>query len=55
MRFLVQRVTQASVTVDDQVIGQIEKGFLVFVGISETDSEEIAEFLRMRPGKRIWI
>ncbi len=43
MRFLVQRVTQASVTVDDQVIGQIEKGFLVFVGISETDSEEIAD------------
>lgn len=43
MRFLVQRVTQASVAVDDKVIGSIEKGFLVFVGISEYDSEEIAD------------
>lgn len=38
-----QRVTQASVAVDDKVIGSIEKGFLVFVGISEYDSEEIAD------------
>lgn len=43
MRFLVQRVTQASVAVDDKVIGSIEKGVLVFIGISEYDSEEIAD------------
>lgn len=43
MRFLVQRVTQASVAVDDKVVGSIEKGFLVFVGISEYDNEEIAD------------
>lgn len=42
MRFLVQRVTQASVEVEHQVIGSIGKGFLVFVGISNTDTEEIA-------------
>lgn len=43
MRFLVQRVAQASVTVDNQIIGSIEKGLLVFVGISGTDNEEIAD------------
>lgn len=43
MRFLVQRVTQASVEVEHQVIGSIRKGFLVFVGISNTDTEEIAD------------
>lgn len=43
MRFLVQRVTQASVEVEHQVIGSIGKGFLVFVGISNMDTEEIAD------------
>lgn len=37
MRFVVQRVKSASVTVDNSVIGKIEKGFLVLVGISGSD------------------
>lgn len=43
MRFLIQRVTNASVTVEKQVIGSISKGFLVFIGISEEDNREIAD------------
>lgn len=43
MRFLIQRVTQASVSVDQQIIGKIDKGFLVFIGISQTDTEQIAD------------
>lgn len=43
MRFLVQRVTEANVTVDGQIIGSIGKGVLVFVGISDTDNREIAD------------
>lgn len=43
MRFLVQRVTQANVEVEHQIVGSIGKGFLVFVGISNTDTEEIAD------------
>ena len=43
MRMVIQRVTSASVTVDGQVIGEIGKGFLVLLGVQETDSEEIAD------------
>lgn len=43
MRFLIQRVKEASVAVDGETIGAIQKGFLVFVGISDTDTTEIAD------------
>ena len=45
MRLLVQRVKNASVKVDDKVVGKIDKGLLVFVGITHKDTEEIAEYL----------
>ena len=43
MRFVIQRVSHASVTVDGKVLGKIAKGFLVLIGISGTDTEEIAD------------
>ena len=43
MRFIVQRVTNASCTVDGNVTGSIENGFLVFIGISNDDTEQIAD------------
>ncbi len=43
MRFVIQRVTKAQVTVDGEVIGQIGKGFLVLIGISNEDTKEIAD------------
>ena len=43
MRFVIQRVTSASVTVDNNRIGRIDKGFLVLVGVSNTDTREIAD------------
>jgi len=43
MRFVIQRVKHASVKVDDKVEGKIEKGFLVFIGISNEDTKEIAD------------
>lgn len=43
MRFIIQRVTRANVTVEGEVIGEIDKGFLVLIGISNTDTKEIAD------------
>lgn len=45
MKFVIQRVQHASVTVDQKVIGKIEKGFLVFIGVSNDDTKEIADKL----------
>lgn len=43
MRFVIQRVNHASVTVNSKTIGSIQKGYLVFIGISQTDTKEIAD------------
>lgn len=43
MKFVIQRVRSASVTVDEKVVGEIEKGFLVLIGIAETDTKLIAD------------
>lgn len=45
MKFVIQRVTQASVTVNQRVIGSIKQGFLVLIGIGEDDTTEIADKL----------
>ena len=43
MRFVVQRVKEASVTVEQEMIGKIGHGLLVFVGVSDTDDKQIAD------------
>jgi D-tyrosyl-tRNA(Tyr) deacylase len=43
MKFVIQRVTHASVTVEKEVIGKINQGFLVLIGVSEDDTTEIAD------------
>ena len=43
MKFVIQRVTEASVTVNGTVIGQTGKGFLVLIGISNTDTIQTAD------------
>ena len=43
MKFVIQRVKNASVTVDNDIIGQIDQGFLVLIGITSSDTKEIAD------------
>ena len=43
MRFLIQRVTSAKVDVEGKTVGAIDLGFLVFIGVSNTDTKEIAD------------
>lgn len=43
MKFVIQRVSHANVTVENQVVGEISEGYLVLVGISDTDTVEIAD------------
>ena len=45
MRILIQRVSKASVTVDDKVISQIGKGLVVLLGVGHGDGEQQVAFL----------
>ena len=44
MRFLVQRVKKAQVDIDGQTVGRIEKGFLVLILITHTDTKETDDY-----------
>ncbi len=55
MRFLIQRVSSAKVEIDGSVSGQIEKGFLVFIGVSSNDTKQIADkMIKKLIGMRIF-
>ena len=55
MRFVIQRVTEAAVRVDGELLGQIEKGDLVLIGVAESDTEEIADkMVKKMTGLRIF-
>lgn len=45
MRIVIQRVTEASVTVNEQITGAIETGLLVLMGIEDADTEEDIQWL----------
>ena len=55
MRFVIQRVTDASVTIDGEISGKIGKGYLVLIGVADTDTKEIADkMIRKMIGLRIF-
>ncbi len=43
MKFVIQRVAEAKVEVDNEIVGKINKGFLVFIGVSNEDTKQIAD------------
>ena len=55
MKAVIQRVTHASVTVDDKIIGEIGQGFLVLLGVVDGDGEEEMKLLAKKTaGMRIF-
>lgn len=55
MKFVIQRVAHAKVTVNETITGAIDKGFLVLIGVSETDTKEIADkMIKKLVGMRIF-
>ena len=55
MRFVIQRVKEADVRVDEKIIGQIKKGYLVLIGVSDSDTEKVADkMIRKMIGLRIF-
>ena len=51
MKLVVQRVTSASVEVDNKIIGEIEEGLMVLVGFGENDTAEEADYLARKLAK----
>ena len=55
MKFVIQRVTNASCTVEGEIIGKIETGFCVFIGVSNEDTTEVADkMIKKLIGMRIF-
>jgi len=55
MKFVIQRVTRASVTVEGACIGAIDRGFVVFIGVGTEDTKETADkYVKKLLGLRIF-
>jgi D-tyrosyl-tRNA(Tyr) deacylase len=55
MKFVIQRVSEASVAVDGETIGKIGKGYLVLIGVGQDDTKETADkYLKKMIGLRIF-
>ncbi len=55
MKLVIQRVSEASVSVDNTVIGQIGRGYMVLIGVGANDTKELADrYIRKMLGLRIF-
>ncbi len=45
MKFVIQRVKKANVEVNNEIVGKIDNGFLVLIGITHNDNKQIADYL----------
>ena len=55
MKFIIQRVTSASVEVEGKVVGNIDKGFFVLIGVTDSDTTAIADkMIKKLLGMRIF-
>ena len=49
MKVVIQRVTSASVTVEEEIVGQIGPGIMILLGVEKGDAEAQAAVTRLRP------
>ena len=55
MRFVIQRVSESEVKVEGETLGKIGKGFMVLIGVSNSDTKEIADrMIKKMLGLRIF-
>ena len=55
MKFVIQRVSESTVKVDGEIIGQIGKGFMVLIGVGQDDTKETADkMVKKMVGLRIF-
>ncbi|MCQ2526358.1 MAG: D-aminoacyl-tRNA deacylase [Lachnospiraceae bacterium] len=55
MKFVIQRVQNANVKVDNEIIGEIAKGYMVLIGVAGSDTKEIADkMIKKMIGLRIF-
>lgn len=55
MRCVIQRVTEASVSVDGECLGQIDKGFMILIGVSVDDTEQDLRYMAEKvPNLRVF-
>lgn len=55
MKFVIQRVSRAKVTVEEETVGEIRQGFLVLIGVGKDDDFQVADkFIRKMLGLRIF-
>ena len=55
MKFVIQRVSEASVKVEDSCTGKIKKGYLVLIGVGENDTQKDADkYIRKMINLRIF-
>ncbi len=55
MKFVIQRVTEASVEVDGNIVGAIDTGYLVLIGVGQNDTEAVADkLIKKMTGLRIF-
>jgi D-tyrosyl-tRNA(Tyr) deacylase len=45
MRIIVQRVSQANVAIDEKIVGKIDKGFVLLVGVHDDDTAETVDYM----------
>ena len=45
MKFIVQRVKNAQVDIEGKTVGKIEQGYMVLIGITHTDTKEVADYM----------